>query len=96
MNRLIKQGAIPALIIIIFAIYIAQKELKKRQRKRAKIQSALNTDEAKIREMIVEMGVEAFFVNMVGYLKFKEQLKRKSEQLASAPEPKGVAEEIFL
>ena len=84
MNRIIKSGAIPAIIIIIFAIYLAQKELQKRQKKRAKVESALRKDEEKVREMIVEMGVEANFVNMVGYLKFKEQLKRKSQQITNA------------
>ena len=45
MNRTIKSGALHAIIIIIFAIYLAQKELKKRQKKRAKVESALLRDE---------------------------------------------------
>ena len=38
----------------------------------------MQKDVEKVREMIVEMSIETNFVNMVGYLKFKEQLKRKS------------------
>ena len=46
--------------------------------------------------MTIEMAIEANFVTMVGFLKFKEQNRKKQSKIPHGSESHTGSEEIFL
>ena len=49
-----------------------------------------------MKQLTIEMAIEANFVTMVGFLKFKEQNRKKQSKIPHGSESQTGSEEIFL
>ena len=66
------------------ALYLAYLKLLKQKKKASKLANKTKREVNRSKEIVKEMEAEANFVIKVAYLKFEEQLKRKSSQMGES------------